>query len=130
MSNLLEETLHILKYHDKTPTDVEWVGSAGGGYAMSWDEFAEIANFEYDSGYGGQEIAKDLVVVGSNWWLDRGEYDGSEWWNFNSKPTKRRDAKPFEHVMRSGDSWATLKEVNRPGGKYGGSDDDEEEDDE
>lgn len=43
--------------------DVAWVGSQDGEYAISWEEFKAIANFDYDSGYGIQEIARDLVVV-------------------------------------------------------------------
>jgi hypothetical protein len=51
-----------------------------------------MANINYDDGYGSNEILGSLVVVGSYWWLSRGEYDGSEWWNFNKKPEKAPDA--------------------------------------
>jgi hypothetical protein len=70
----------------KTTEDVMWVGSRDGKYAISWEQFESIANVEYDAGYGGQEVVMDLVVVGHGWWLSRGEYDGSEWWNYNSPP--------------------------------------------
>ena len=45
-----------------------------------------IANIGYDNSYGAPEIAVDLVIVGDNWWLTRGEYDGSEWWDFHTIP--------------------------------------------
>ena len=46
--------------------------------------FADL-DFPYDSGYGGQ------VLYGTVWfedgtWLSRGEYDGSEWWDYNIYP--------------------------------------------
>ena len=39
-----------------------------------------------DSGYGSAEIREDLVIVGKDWWLERDEYDGSEWWAFHTMP--------------------------------------------
>lgn len=47
--------------------------------------FLKSLNYEYDSGYGGQE------VLGTIWykdgtWSERGEYDGSEWWEYKSCP--------------------------------------------
>lgn len=52
----------------------------------SWDDFSKQADFEYNNGYDWQEIPADLVVVGDNWWLERAEYDGSEWWEFKTIP--------------------------------------------
>ena len=31
------------------------------------------------------EVAEDLVVVGDNWWIERHEYDGNEWWEYKEK---------------------------------------------
>jgi hypothetical protein len=97
MSNLLKETLEILEENNRNPSQVRWVGSIDGKYAISWDEFAKVADLEYDSSYGWQEIADDLVVVGSNWWLERHEYDGSEWWEY--KTTPKKSAKPISFEM-------------------------------
>lgn len=124
MANLLKETLLVLEQVSLTPGDVNWVGSRDGKYAISWEQFESIANVEYDAGYGGQEIVVDLVVVGSGWWLSRGEYDGSEWWNYNSPPAIDADHQPFTKVKDPhGSSWVSIEEAQRPGGKYG--DDDE-----
>ena len=30
------------------------------------------------------------VAVGDNWWLERAEYDGSEWWEFKTIPKEPR----------------------------------------
>lgn len=117
MKNLLEETTQELSSQQKAPDDVIWVGSRNGEYAMSWEEFAGIANVEYDDGFGSQKISSDLVVVGDNWWLERYEYDGSESWNFKTTPLKENN-KPFSTVC-NGDPWASIEEMNREGGKYG-----------
>ncbi|MCD6125153.1 hypothetical protein J7J18_06655 [bacterium] len=85
--NLLKETLEILEQHNKKPEDVKWCGIPGFGYC-SWNEFAAIADVEYDSGYGTAMVATDLVIVGEDWWLEREEYDGAEWWEFKTLPVK------------------------------------------
>lgn len=91
--NLLVETLEIMKANGKFPEDVRWIGAtqrynfqSAAPVLGTWADFAKVADFEYDAGYGGAEIEMDLVIVGGDWWLERGEYDGSEWWEFKSLP--------------------------------------------
>ena len=84
--NLLKETLEALWQHGKKSSDVKWCGTENGW--CTWDEFAAVADVEYESGYGATKVAKDLVIVGEDWWLERREYDGSEWWEFKTLPTK------------------------------------------
>jgi hypothetical protein len=97
--NLLNETREILTSNGKNESDVVWVG-VGDRYhkrpamAFSWQEFAALSGFEYDDGFGGNEIAGSLKVVGDNWWLERGEYDGSEWWEFKTLPTMPEPGSP------------------------------------
>lgn len=91
--SLLKETLRVLESNGKTPQDVKWVGTEDT--SGTWDQFAENADFDYDSGYGSAEVAEDLKVVGKDWWLERGEYDGSEWWAFKTLPTKPEGGKPL-----------------------------------
>lgn len=97
--NLLQETIEILSEHNKTPYDVRWVGSIDGEYEITWLRFTQIANFEYDHGYGAQLIADDLVVVGDDWWLERHDYDGSEWWEYKELPIRKAETKPFAHLL-------------------------------
>lgn len=52
--------------------------------------FLEKINREYDSGYGEQELFGE-VWFDDGTWLDRGEYDGSEWWNFQKVPEIPQD---------------------------------------
>lgn len=49
-----------------------------------------LERINVNNGYGWPEIPKDLVVVGDNWWLERAEYDGSEWWEFKTIPKEPR----------------------------------------
>jgi hypothetical protein len=111
-----EETLKILSEHNKTPKDVVWCGSVEFGW-FSFDDFMEIAPVDYYSGFGGQEIAKDLLIVGEDFWLERHEYDGSEWWEYKELPKKPENYNKPKTIM-NGESWATLVEMNRDGGKY------------
>lgn len=116
--NLLAETIEDLEANKRAASEVKWVGSRDGKYAMTWDEFTKVANVDYDNGFGGQEIASDLVVVGDAWWLERHEYDGSEGWSFKTTPTLQDGYKPFSTV-NNGDSWCNVGDMNKPGGKYG-----------
>lgn len=117
-TNFLEETKSILKINNRKPSDVLWIGSSDGKYAISWDIFESIANIDYDSGFGGQEIAYDIVIVGKDWWMERSEYDGAENWCFKSIPTKSKKSKIFSKVKYPGNSWLSVKEANQQGGKY------------
>ena len=84
--NLLEETIDSLKLYGKSIRDVKWVGTRAD--SMSWEAFADVANKDYDNGYGTNYVCLDLMVVGDNWWLERFEYDGSELWQFKTLPTE------------------------------------------
>ncbi len=84
-TNLLDETVRSLDSHNHSPSDVLWVGTSDVWF--TWDEFADPAtNANYDSRYGSPKVAQDLVIVGKDWWMNRHEYDGSEWWYFNTSP--------------------------------------------
>ncbi len=87
--NLARETLDILKKYRKTIHDARWVGhyDSGRKKRISVDEFFVAAmRTNYDNDYGSPEIDASLVVVGDDWWLERAEYDGSEWWEFKTMP--------------------------------------------
>ena len=106
--NLLRETIEELKENKKKEKDVLWVGSKDN--YITWNEFKKIADIEYDNGYGGQEIAMDLLIVGKDFWLERQEYDGSEWWEFKETPCKPKAKGNIKKVV--GSSWENLKEIN------------------
>ena len=92
--NLYIETVAVLEENDKVLDAIFWVGTTEA--TIDIVRFLEVArDTEYDNGWGGAEIASDLIIVGADWWLSRGEYDGSEWWTYNTCPQrpKRRKTK-------------------------------------
>lgn len=107
--NLLTETLDVLKEHGKTIHDITWFGT--DGFCAPLENFVEIMNVNYDNGYGGQQIACDLIICGENWWLERAEYDGAEWWEFKQMPQKP-DKNNDIHTVKGG-SWQSLLDINR-----------------
>lgn len=105
--NLLKETIDELKASGKTESDVLWVGRSYRDYSRypeyecviyksTWEDFRSKANFEYDNGYGSNEIPMDLIVVGKDFWLERAEYDGSEWWEFKEMPEEPKETRELE----------------------------------
>jgi len=105
--NLLKETIECLSENEKTEKDVIWVGCKK--FKSCWAHFTKIADIEYDDGYGGAEIAQDLLVVGSDFWLERHEYDGSEWWEFKQMPKEPEKVHNFKAVH--GGCWDDLSEI-------------------
>ena len=111
MTNLFEELEECLADNGYTLSDIECV--YGSDYQITLENFIEVAKrTNYDNGYGGQEVASDLCIKGKDFLITRGEYDGSEWFQFISlkvpeeieKITKLRDVN---------DWWVTLKELNK-----------------
>ena len=98
MENLLEETKNKLTVCRKAPKDVLWVGTDDGSESITWEEFAKIADFEYDDGYGAVEIRLDLVLVGKDWWLKRYEYDGDECWEYKEQPKLQENHKKLIRI--------------------------------
>ena len=104
--NLKDETLAILKDYGKTKEDVLWVGC--NKFKLPIDLFWKLADKNYHAGFGGQEVAIDLLVVGRDWWLERHEYDGSEWWEFKTIPVEPKKTKQVNTLMPG--LWDTLDE--------------------
>lgn len=110
--NLLEETIIELESNGKTSDDVLWVGrnyikwdksyknSEQIVYKSTWEDFYSKANFEYDAGYGSAEIPMDLIIVGKDFWLERSEYDGSEWWEFKTMPEEPTETRKLNFNRR------------------------------
>ena len=48
-------------------------------------KFLEELDFEYDRGYGDQELFGTIWYTDGTW-SERGEYDGSEWWEYKQVP--------------------------------------------
>ena len=111
--NLLKETIEKLRKHNKEPKDVLYCGTPDFGY-FTWEDFEKVADIEYDEGFGGQRVAEDLIIVGNGFWLERHEYDGSEWWEYKAiiaKPEKYN--KPKRLVNKEYFGCPRLKEMNK-----------------
>lgn len=94
-TNLLQETLKEIqnrKYLEYNILYCRYYNNEVQNWArFTWEEFKELANINYDSGFGGQEIEPTLRIVfydGS--YLYRKEYDGSEWWVYEDPPMENK----------------------------------------
>ena len=113
MRNLLKETEEVLDRMNASFDDVIFIGSSDGAYSCSDDEFKVLANIEYDAGFGGQTIAKDLVIeLSDGRVLSRGEYDGSEWWDFTTPIPKFSETLTITS-LQSDSSWMSLDDIAR-----------------
>lgn len=87
MINLYTETLRCLEENGKTIQDVLWIGNEKECFT-DLSLFHDITDTVYDDSYGWTEVKDNLLIVGKDWWLERHEYDGSEWWEYKTLPTK------------------------------------------
>jgi len=124
MKNLKDETLHELKRFGKSTDDI--VAIYGDDYCITLENFLALADTDYDDGYGGQEVAKDLRILGKDFLMIRNTYDGSEWWEFvgivppeNTETVAcltDRQAEKLREIIHPYDSgicsWGTLKQYN------------------
>jgi hypothetical protein len=64
------------------------------GYSVAeYEEFLKKLDFEYDNGYGMQELSGTVWLTEEGCWYERGEYDGSEWWEYKECPTVPNELK-------------------------------------
>lgn len=111
--NLLEETRESIKESGHLPEDIVFIGSVESGHECTWDQFVTLADREYDSGYGGQEVASDLIVVFSDGQqMRRSEYDGSEWWSFFVPFKRPEERRPISRLFARG-YWGTLAGIEQ-----------------
>ena len=84
MENLLKETENVLFENGKTFDDL--IVAAGSLFRFPISIFRKLADTEYDHDFGAPKVAEDLVLIGKNFWLERQEYDGKEWWEYKEMP--------------------------------------------
>lgn len=61
------------------------VGLPIGYSEKQYSDFLNKIDFLYDSGYGSPEI-DGFIWYNDGTWSERGEYDGSEWWEYKNTP--------------------------------------------
>lgn len=110
--NLLKDTLNIMTANDISPEEIVFIGSLESGHCCTWEEFQELADREYDDGYGAQWVATDLTIVfSSGSRLIRGTADGSEWWEWLSPPKVPTSTQRLNYLF-SIHGWETLRSIN------------------
>lgn len=57
--------------------------------------FLDSIDFKYYAGFGGQELF-GYILCEKGVWFDRGEYDGSEWWERHKYPKWKEIVKEFQ----------------------------------
>ena len=113
MTNLLRETRDVLAGYGYTANDIKFIGSTDSGHSCIWKEFESLANFEYNSGYGAQEVASDLkIILQDGSYLIRWEYDGSEGWELIKEPSIPTELKKIKSLGGGDAAWKTLSELN------------------
>lgn len=80
------ENIHIF-YISGIFTDGEKTNEFKG----SLDQVSKMLNFDYDDGYGTQELY-GVIWYANGTWSERYEYGGSEWWVHMERP----DIKTFD----------------------------------
>jgi hypothetical protein len=68
-----------------------------GWDSEDWSKFLSDLNFEYDAGYGGQNLFGTIWYADGTW-SDRGEYDGSEWYEYHICPTIPKELNRLDKV--------------------------------
>lgn len=109
--NLRKETLTVLHDHGLDWSDVRWAGNRA--FQINLDDLWEAMDINYDRGYGSQEIAHDLIIVGDDWWMERHEYDGAEWWEFKEYPVKPKEERYAGNLKIYKRYGGSLLECNR-----------------
>ena len=105
--NLLNELFEVLEHSNYNWKHVAWIGT-NYGKVFDLNEFCRKARkTNYYNGFGAQEIRNDLVIVLCDGnWIERREYDGSEWFQLVKRPVPIVHVKPTkEFTLMEEDSW-------------------------
>ena len=63
------------------------------GYSdTEYEAFLSSLAFYYDDGYGGQQLY-GVIWFTDGTWAERGEHDGSEWWEHIKRPAIPKELK-------------------------------------
>lgn len=106
MQNLYNELVEILTKNCKTIKDIKFISVDRGKFwesdyiEIDIDNFLEVAkDTNYDDGYGSVEIPISLKIVGDDWWIERYQYDGSEWFTFKTKPIRPSKIEHIDNIV-------------------------------
>ena len=96
--NIIYELDEEINASGHTPHDIKWLALNYGSYKTpyirlkptegleGYNQAVELYSLiDYNDGFGSQELG-GIIVFNDGSWLDRREYDGSEWWEFQQTP--------------------------------------------
>lgn len=109
--NLLIETIDAIEANGQKVENIIFIGSRESGHSCTWEEFVELADFKYNSGFGGAEIPSDLMIAfADGGMMTRGEYDGSEWWDYIEPFKMPAEKKPIR-TLQSKHYWVNIADI-------------------
>lgn len=97
ITNLYDETIEVINGRNiayaKIKVGDEYFGDdiecinlkPNHTYSETGEFYNSLRNINYDNGYGSQYIF-GFVVFTDGTWIERNEYDGSEWWESKRCP--------------------------------------------
>lgn len=105
MTNFKQETLERIGEHKVAEYKLEYVRDWSlsenptymGSGEIKWDAVTK-SELTYDSGYGCQYWRGWITFKDTPDWLERQEYDGSEWWAWRSKPSLEKEREKEERL--------------------------------
>lgn len=98
MTDFKQETMELIGDHKIDEYKLEYardwylstITSYKGKGEIPWDEI-QASMLNYDKSYGTQYWRGFITFKDTPDWLEREEYDGSEWWAWRSRPYLTQD---------------------------------------
>ena len=101
MIDLIQETKDYMTALGYKKEDIAWIGCKN--FTVPIKNFWDCPPQMYDAGYGTQHVAADLIIMfQDNTWLERKEYDGSEWWEHRQAPQEPMEYKYVTNFIDNG----------------------------
>lgn len=96
--NAKNEFLSIISGYKLIASEIRYMDNIGISHDIKlnplfskneYDVFLDSLNNDYDDGYGGQNLF-GVIFCEDGAWMQRDEYDGSEWWSIYQYPDMRK----------------------------------------
>jgi len=84
-ASIVHATMESYFSNDEEDVETPAIRLKKGHTEAEYNEFLSKLDFDYDSGYGAQYVF-GYVWLTEGVWMTRGEYDGSEWWEWHKYP--------------------------------------------
>jgi len=96
MINAKDELLKVLKENNKSVDDIISIGIRIYTYDNEPKTINSVDDLDinYNNGYGSQNLY-GYVLLKNNTWLERNEYDGSEWWEYTDYTQVEKDVMEY-----------------------------------